>query len=342
MNAVAAILWTVFATLVLTGGAVSLRACGFWTPWSLDACPRSAPPGEAALAAERREALIAERDRLIAAANLAPQCRIPAAAEPEPEPEPQQDASCQPPPTGEVVVLLDVSFSMEFDFLADQAVLARMDALWDQISGSPFPQPGAASEYERLSDAMRRSPGEDRIDVARGALAELGRATPPETNLTLLSFAQCGVPPRREGVFPGGAGGAFEAAVRNLRLRPSTALAEAIAALPRHTEAGRSAEDPVNIVIVTDGEDSCGGDPCAAARAMKAELPFARVSVISVAQQANANACVAEGAGGTFHYAAEIEEVARSLRQATGQLSREECAALTASPGAANDGGPSQ
>lgn len=338
MNAIAAVLWMVFATLVLTGGAVSLRACGFWTPWSLDACPRPAPPSEAALAAERRDALTAQRDRLIAAANLAPQCRIPAAAEPEPEPEPQEDASCQPPPTGEVVVLLDVSFSMEFDFLADAGDLARLDELQSRIDSNPGLQP----EYDRVTEALRRSPGEDRIDVARGALSELGRATPPGTNLNLLSFAQCGVPPRQEGVFPGGAGGAFEAAVRRLQLRPNTALAEAIAALPRYTEAGRSAEDPVNIVIVTDGEDGCGGDPCAAARAMKSELPYARVSVISVAQQANANACVAEGAGGTFHYAAEIEEVARSLRQATGQLSRAECAALSAPSGAPNVGGPSK
>lgn len=329
MNRLAPVLWLVFAAVILVGGAVLLRACGV-LPWGINACPVPPPPSAASIAAARRDDLARERDLLLQTANLAPQCRIPAAAEPpppEPEPEPEQAANCQPRATEEVVVLLDVSASMRYDFEPDPAIITRHDELNEIAQRS-----GLSPRQEReLFDLIRRldaSTGRDRIDVAKDALIELGRNTPPGVDLNLLTFAQCGRPPRQEGVFASGPGGGFEEAVRGVRLRSATALAEAIAALPQSTAAGRTPDQPVNIIIVSDGQDSCRGDPCAAARQMKAELPYAQVSVISLAEAANANACVAEGAEGAFYYAADIEELARRMRQATGQLSADECAAL--------------
>jgi hypothetical protein len=201
-----------------------------------------------------------------------------------------------------------------------------------------------ANEYDRIIAALDSSPGKDRIDVAKDALIELGRVTPEGTDFKLLSFASCNRPPIQEGVFDSGRSPDFVSTVRGLRLRSSTALAQAISSLPEFTSGGRTEDDPVNVVILTDGEDNCGGDPCAAAARLKTALPFAEVAVISVAKEANDNACVAEQSGGTFYYADDVARVADLMRQATGQLSADECAALStgSGPNPDSDGGQTE
>ncbi|MBL9058780.1 MAG: hypothetical protein JNK88_01985 [Mangrovicoccus sp.] len=336
-----AVLWLLFAGLVIAGGGVSLVSCGVW-PWGINACPTPGAATPQSIAASRNAELLAERTRLIEQANLSPQCRIPAPQEtqlPADLPERQADLTCQPPLTDEVVLLVDVSSSMKWDFGADPVLIAQLQQIIaDLPSAGLFQQVELMSRYELLAAQLDAAPGTDRIDVAKAALVELGRATPAGTGFKLLSFAPCGMPPVEEGTFPSGQGGDFVAAVNRLQLRSETALAQAIAALPNYTAAGRSPDQPVNIVIVTDGQDSCGGDPCAAAEQMKTALPHAQVAVVSVAQEANANACIAERSGGVFHYADDMTRVADLMRQATGQLSAEECAALSPAGGRGNDG----
>lgn len=342
-----AVLWLLFGAIVIAGGGVSLVSCGVW-PWGINACPAPAAASPTSLAATRNAELLAERARLMQQANLSPQCRIPAPQEAElpPElPQRQADLSCQPPLTDEVVLLVDVSRSMKWDFGADPALIAQLDEIISSLpSAGLFQQIELTARYDQLAARLDNAPGTDRIDVAKAALVELGRATPPGTGFKLLSFAPCGAPPVEEGTFASGQGSDFVAAVNRLQLRSETALAQAIAALPNYTAAGRSPDQPVNIVIVTDGQDSCGGDPCAAAERMKAALPHAQVAVVSVAQEANANACIAERSGGIFHYADDMSRVADLMRQATGQLSAEECAALSPAggTGTGNDGGNSE
>lgn len=348
MRLVPALLWAVFAAIVIAGAGVTLLSCGVW-PWGINACPVAAPLPPAA---SRNAALLAERDRLLQQANLSPQCRIPApqdATLPETpetpdEPEPRQaDLACQPPLTDEVLLLVDVSRSMKWDFGADRALIERLNRIGARFSGASVMQQALlAAEYDMLAAQLDAAPGTDRIDVAKAALIELGRATPPGTDFRLLSFAPCNAAPVLEGVFAGGQGGDFAAAVDRLQLKSDTALAQAIAALPGETDGGRTPDRPVNIVILTDGEDSCGGDPCAAAAALKASLPHAQVAVVSVAQEARANACIAEQSGGRFLYADQVGDLAGLMRQATGQLSAEECAALAPAPGAGGEGGSSE
>lgn len=319
MRGAAVALWLAFAAVILTGAGIALRACGI-LPWGINACP-AADPGGLTAAARQRDGLLRLRDSLLESANLAPQCRI---AEPEP-PVREGIAECQPPPAPEVVILLDVSGSMHWDLNADPVALARID----EIARTN----GDADEYDRLIRRLDAGPGRDRIDLAKDVLLDLGAHLPPRTEINLLTFAQCGVPPRSEGVFDGG-GPEFDAAVRAIGLRQNTALADAIAALPMLVRGGRT--ERANILILSDGEDNCDGDPCAAAQAMKQELPLAEVSVISVAKDAQANRCVAHATGGRFFQVNDIADLAQRVRQAAGTLSDEKCAELA--PGAANEG----
>lgn len=329
------VLWALFFSLVFAGGALLLPACGL-RPWGVDACPTPVRPSPISLAAERQAELLEIRNDLLATANLAPQCRIAEASIPEP-PEPEQTADCQPPRSAEVLILVDVSMSMRWDFDADPALLAKMR---DTPPGTGqgglagmFADMARQMEYDAARTQLDNGPGIDRIDLARSALVELGRSVPADVELNLLSFAECGRPPQQEGRFGSASRDGYESAVRGLGLRGNTALAEAIGAVPNLTEGGRASDRPVNVVILSDGEDNCSGDPCAAARALKANLPYASVSVISMAEAANANACIADGADGSFFRITDIEDLTRRLRQASGLLSAEECAALPASEG---------
>ena len=324
--------WLPLLILVALGAALMVPACGV-LPWGINACPVAAPPGQIALAEQRRAELLRIHEGLVATTNLAAQCRIQA---PAPEPEraeaapPVQDATCQPPPAPEVLVLLDVSGSMRWDFDADPALLDQLRALENTPqSTNPFFALRSQAEYAALVARLDQGAGEDRIDLAKRSLVALGRSIPPGTDISLLSFAECGRAPVRAGTFRSDGGDDFERAVRALQIRSQTALAEAIAAVPGETRYGRTADQPVNLVILSDGEDNCGGDPCAAARALKEALPYAAVSVISMAEAANANACIAEGAGGSFFHVTDLDDLTRRLRQGIGALSAEECAALS-------------
>src|SRR3546814_8684092 len=55
------------------------------------------------------------------------------------------------------------------------------------------------------------------------------------------------------------------------------------------------------IVVVSDGEETCHGDPCAAARALKAAKPNAIINVIDISGDGKGRQviqCVAQATGG--------------------------------------------
>lgn len=317
-----ALLWLIFAIALVIAGAMITRACGSFLPFSWF-CDDPVP--EAQTLAARHQALLAERDALIEQLRRAPQCRAPEMA-----PQREASAQCQPPPTDETLVLIDVSFSMEWDYQLPDALTAEIARLENQMARtqSIFQRAPLQAALDQAYEKARTPAEPDRIDVARQALRPLIGGLNGDARLRMLSFAQCRVPIRQEGTFGRNDTAAYERMVDGLRLRPSTALAEAIDALPGQTEAGRSPDRPLNIVILSDGEDSCGGDPCAAAARLRQALPHAYVSVVSLAPGAGANACIADATQGQFVTAANADDMVARLRQTTGQLDASECAAM--------------
>lgn len=102
------------------------------------------------------------------------------------------------------------------------------------------------------------------------------------------------------------------------QMRPAgrTPLTQSVAvALDALKDSSRSAE----IVVLTDGEDTCGGDPCDLARRIKAEAPGVRVHVVgfrlpSYNETAGAQ-CLATETGGLFVTAETTAELTDALRQ---------------------------
>ena len=80
---------------------------------------------------------------------------------------------------------------------------------------------------------------------------------------------------------------------------------------------------PATIVLLTDGEETCGGSPCALAKLLKAEGARTTVHVISYriasavgSEGVFASRCLADETGGLYVAANTADEVAAALETA--------------------------
>lgn len=375
----AVLLWVAFAVLIAAALWTLLAACGLAWPGGrpmLVFCPAdvSARQVDPALAAEqeRQRALQRGIRDLEIALLERPYCPLPEEPEqaqvepepipaplPEPEPEPPEEPEEQPQeeqaeleacpqrrPT-EVVLVLDASLSMDWDFDLDPAVEQRIVAADErarqlaqrietlQQSGNLFQlmaeilalqqeHQAILRERQALERAVDDPAKIDRIEVAKQALTDVVQAAPDDVVFGLVSFNACG-PPQHHGHYAPGERARLLDRIGSIGLGDFTALADTIRALPRIIRGGQSEEEPVNIVLVSDGKDSCGGDPCAAAAALKAAAPHAYVNTIGISVGAEEVRCVADATGGAFVQADDAEALAEQLVRAAGQDLPEHC-----------------
>lgn len=319
----------------------------------------SVPQAAVVLGAEQARTDILERDleRLQLALATAEPCPPPPEPEPElepePEPEPQPDiaqVADDPPPQApepqrpdtpptcpvadptEVILVVDTSGSMQYSYTADPALerriqdlIRRADQLERQAGSNPLaaimaiPElAGIEGEIRNLERRLLSAPGPDRMTVARGAAIDLVDALPNAVTLSMLTFNSC-TRHSRYGPYSSAERGALRSQLRGLRADGGTPLAHTIAAVARETRAGRSPDQPINVVLFSDGYDSCDGDPCAAARRLRSEMPYAPVSVVAVSANLANLRCVAEATGGLFLEPQSADRIGEAVRQAAGQ-----------------------
>ena len=83
-----------------------------------------------------------------------------------------------------------------------------------------------------------------------------------------------------------------------------------IAAALANAAKGATAKDPLDIVLIADGGDTCDADICSAALAMKEKSPALRIHVIGFGdkeEELKPLSCLAGATGGTFLAAANAE-----------------------------------
>jgi hypothetical protein len=89
-----------------------------------------------------------------------------------------------------------------------------------------------------------------------------------------------------------------------------------IAAALSDAAKGATAKDPLNIVLIADGGDTCDADICSAALAMKEKSPAWRIHVIGFGgkeEEIKPLTCLAGATGGTFVSAADAEALKGGL-----------------------------
>ncbi|CAH2603866.1 VWA domain-containing protein [Rhodovastum atsumiense] len=228
---------------------------------------------------------------------------------------------CAPAPAdaAEVAIVLDTSTSMRWPGSMDAAAeQARIDEI-ERATGSD-----RSRLEERLEADWAAVPAaEQRMEVARRAVLAVAGTLPQASRVSLLTFAP---PPNGKGVAPrcqiapvrrfapgerDHLAEAVTAAQPNATTTPlATAITEAAAAV-RPRAAGTAA----TVVVITDGQESCNADPCAAARAARAADPALSLTVIDIAANPTL-ACLAEATGGRVLAPTAGADVGRLLTEA--------------------------
>lgn len=313
------IAWGVFAALVGVLAVVSLRACGASFLGGVFArdCPAPSRLSDNARMLSLREEMHSLERQLGEAKSCSPQQQA----------QTEAIAPCSQPPPGEVVVSVDVSPSMEFCLDTSLAREAELDDLARRMQADPLQQALLGSRYEAMLQSMRCNEPRRRLDFARKALADLVAEAGPTSTFVLQSFSACGAP-RTHGRYAPDQRREMLGQIRGLRTSPNTALADAVKGAAAGLRGGRTPDDPATIIIVSDGSDSCGGDPCAAAQQVKRDRPYARIHVVTVGGNVAVGRCIAEATGGRVFEARNPEGLAQAVAEASGQRPPSSCTEL--------------
>ncbi|MDZ4791320.1 MAG: VWA domain-containing protein [Hyphomicrobiales bacterium] len=109
----------------------------------------------------------------------------------------------------------------------------------------------------------------------------------------------------------------YAQAVGGIKPKGSAPIA---AAIERAKSLFSPAQPSGSVILIADGLDNCKGDPCAAAAALKAELPGVKISVLAFDARAKDTlaglSCIAQTTGGLFLPAATAAELEAGLAQA--------------------------
>ena len=182
-------------------------------------------------------------------------------------------------------------------------------------------QPGDEPEVVMIIDgsgSMRQplAGGASRLDAAKRAAEAMIRSLPAGVDVGLVDFGACGQV-RRDKFYPTPQRGALIGEINALTPKRGTPLADAI----RRAGAVASDSAPSVLVIVSDGGDSCGGDPCAAARSVRAAKPNVTINVIDLSDTPTDRQvlqCIASAGGGRVLSPGDPADMNRKMKEAAG------------------------
>jgi hypothetical protein len=205
----------------------------------------------------------------------------------------------------EVVVVFDHSGSMRLNIdttpeQENQIMQAGSNNLLLQLLG------GLPNSVLNLVDKEPR-----RITVAKNAVTDVVKRLPSDVNAGLVTLGNCPSALNR-GFFSDSQRSALLSQINRLEPEHGTPLADAI------WRAGNMV-DGVNresmILVVTDGDESCNGDPCAVARELAANKPLLTINVVDIGNSGAGN-CLAAAARGKVFTARTAAELDAGVRRA--------------------------
>lgn len=169
--------------------------------------------------------------------------------------------------------------------------------------------------------------GVAKMDIAKKALADLLQGWDPavEVGLTAYGHTRKGDCADIETIVPVGKFDKAKLLAASERLKPlgKTPISDATMAA---AEALSYGEDKATVILISDGEETCGKDPCEAAKAMKAKGVDFRAHVVGFdvggkdSLPSRQLRCLAEGTGGKYFSAkdaGELKEALASVAKAT-------------------------
>jgi hypothetical protein len=208
-----------------------------------------------------------------------------------PEGQPPEDCPSETP-KDPVVLVFDGSVSMGLPLdmpLEVESDLDRRMAGGDQ---------SARLDYRR----WLATEGPKRLEVAKAAVGEMLQIADPLLSIGAVAFTSC-LEIATHGFVPNGGRsliGTFIGGVTPHRGGETALTASIRTALDMITGAGR-------VVVLTDGQETCGGDLCGLAAETARNRPGVRIDVVDLSGRSNA-ACIAAATGGLKLDFAEMRE----------------------------------
>ncbi len=206
----------------------------------------------------------------------------------------------------EMVVVFDSSGSMMVNINA-----SRQEEQWlfSVLNRSPMAMQFLSPQDRQKIEYLTRQP--TRMVTAQQATADVLQRLPSDVSTGLVVVDACPAA-RNMGRYAPGQRGQMIGQLRSLRPHQGTPLADGI------LEAGRLV-DGVNkestILLVSDGGESCGGDPCAVARNLARQKPHLKINVVDIGGT-GAAACVAQATGGKMYSVSSIAELNAGINRA--------------------------
>lgn len=223
--------------------------------------------------------------------------------------EPQRSASACPAPrkkweAPELVVLLDRSGSMRLRAGIPQS---QVEDLYRRAAR------GDASALAQLNSLAGQGDN-SRLGIAKGAVRGMMETLPSDVDVGLVVFGQCSGAESFK-FFSANDRSRLLSLLRSITPQEGTPLARG---LERAGAMVDGVSVPATVVVVTDGEDSCGGDPCAVARALKAQKPNLTINVVDVNGTGEA-ACMAQATGGKVYRMRSPDDLENLIKKASGE-----------------------
>jgi Ca-activated chloride channel family protein len=174
-------------------------------------------------------------------------------------------------------------------------ILDASGSMWAQIDG----RPKLEIARESLRTALQSVPGDEEIGFMAYGHREKGSCS----DIELI------VPPAT------GTAGQITTAADNLKFLGKTPLT---AAVKQAAEALKYTEDKAKVILITDGLETCGGDPCALGKELKANGIDFTADVVGfglTAEEGRQVACLAENTGGKYIQASDEAALKEALAE---------------------------
>jgi hypothetical protein len=181
----------------------------------------------------------------------------------------------------------------------DQAIQERKS--WDA--------PEVVFVIDASGSMAEEAGGETRLEAAKQSVTIIADNLPADVDTALVKFNGCNAIDNDYFIDRG----ALKQKVNALRPQGGTPLGRSMERAANIL----SKKKPTVMVVVTDGEDSCGEkDPCAVAAAAKASHPNMTINVVDVSGTGGGT-CIAQNGGGRVLPARTPAEIKSAMQQAT-------------------------
>jgi hypothetical protein len=322
--------WLLLLAMLALLALLALKACEPLPPTVVD---RPEPPldlshdiaqaeKESARLAQELERLRTEREQQVAACTVLP--------------EPIERVE-QPAPA-EIAQLPEVPALPPIEPIRPVAEVPKQKVKTSQLSFVPtpvpkhqscFPQrkPFEAPEMVLVVDgsgsmAWPIAGAPTRLDAAKRSIGELVDGLPGDVDVGLIEFSDCNRV-YRDNFYRPSERGILKQRVDGLMPRDGTPLGLSV------ERAGRiiSSRRPGVIVVVSDGDDTCYGNPCGAAQWIAAQKPNVHINVIDISgSSGNPSAqCMAQATGGRIFKPNSVGEMKEMVQQASGEPDIRRC-----------------